>query len=119
MVDWQYCIAGDDWVDIEVPGTHIGPAFNPAGARAKRDRLSAMASAETLPVFKYHPDPVATGAFKEDRDTPCLGCSRIRGYIYTGPVFTEGSFTLDNHLCPWCIADGTAAKKFGATFNDT
>jgi uncharacterized protein len=26
---------------------------------------------------------------------------------------------LENHLCPWCIADGTAAQTFGATFNDT
>jgi uncharacterized protein len=78
-----------------------------------------MASTEVLPVFKYHPDPVATGAFKEDADTPCLGCSRIRGYIYTGPVFTERNFILENHLCPWCVADGSAAKKFGATFNDT
>lgn len=78
-----------------------------------------MASAETLPVFKYHPDPVATGSIKEDADTPCLGCHRIRGYVYTGPVFTERNFILENHLCPWCIANGTAAKLFGATFNDT
>jgi uncharacterized protein len=78
-----------------------------------------MASAETLPNFKYHPDPVATGAIKEDADTPCLGCNRIRGYLYTGPVFTERNFILEDHLCPWCVADGTAAKRFGATFNDT
>jgi uncharacterized protein CbrC (UPF0167 family) len=33
-------------------------------------------------------------------------------------VWTEKNFILDDHLCPWCIADGSAAKKFGATFND-
>src|SRR5690606_26052405 len=25
---------------------------------------------------------------------------------------------LDESLCPWCIADGSAAKKFGAAFFD-
>ena len=33
-----------------------------------------------------------------------------------GPVYTEKNFILDEHLCPWCVADGTAAQKFGATF---
>jgi uncharacterized protein CbrC (UPF0167 family) len=70
-----------------------------------------------LPVFKYHPDPLATGSVKEAADTPCLGCNRIRGYIYSGAVFTEKNFILEDNLCPWCIADGTAAKRFGATFN--
>ena len=74
---------------------------------------------EQLPSFKYHPDPLATGSVKADPDTPCLGCNRIRGYIYTGPVYTELNFILDDHLCPWCIQDGNAARKFGATFTDT
>jgi len=74
---------------------------------------------EPLPVFRYHPDPVATGAIVENPDQPCLGCNRIRGYIYMGPVYTEKNFILDEHLCPWCIADGTAARLFGATFGDT
>jgi len=30
VVDWQYCIMDDPAVDVEVPGTHIGLAFNPA-----------------------------------------------------------------------------------------
>jgi pimeloyl-ACP methyl ester carboxylesterase len=30
VVDWHYCITGDASVDVEVPGTHIGLAFNPA-----------------------------------------------------------------------------------------
>jgi pimeloyl-ACP methyl ester carboxylesterase len=29
VVDWQYCVTGDPEVDIEVPGTHMGLAFNP------------------------------------------------------------------------------------------
>jgi uncharacterized protein CbrC (UPF0167 family) len=70
-----------------------------------------------LPVFRYYPDPVAAGVIKVEPDIPCLGCSRIRGYIYTGPVSTEKNFILEHHICPWCVADGTAAKRFGASFN--
>lgn len=71
-----------------------------------------------LPVFRYHPDPLASGSVKPAPDTPCLGCNRMRGYVYSGPAYTEKNFILENSLCPWCIADGTAAKQFGATFND-
>jgi uncharacterized protein CbrC (UPF0167 family) len=78
-----------------------------------------MQASEPLPAFRYHPDPLATGSIRPEPDTPCLGCNRIRGYVYTGPVFTEKNFILEEHLCPWCIADGTAAKRFSATFNDT
>lgn len=74
---------------------------------------------ETLPIFRYHPDPIATGSIAAEPDMPCLGCNRIRGYIYKGPVYTEKNFILNDHLCPWCIADGTAAKLFGATFTDS
>lgn len=38
----------------------------------------------TLPKFKYHPDPVATGHLVES-DTACACCGQVRGYIYTGP----------------------------------
>ena len=78
-----------------------------------------MEDLDPLPTFRYHPDPVATGSVQQDPDRPCLGCSRKRGYIYMGPAYTEKNFILDESLCPWCIADGTAAKRFGATFNDT
>jgi hypothetical protein len=74
---------------------------------------------ETFPSFRYHPHPAASGVIQPELDTPCLSCNRIRGYIYTGPVYTEKNFILESHLCPWCIADGSAARQFGATFNDT
>ena len=77
-----------------------------------------MNAPEALPVFRYHPDPLATGSIIAAPDRPCLGCSRIRGYLYMGPVYTEKNFILEEHLCPWCIADGTAAKRFSASFND-
>ena len=77
-----------------------------------------MDAKPALPKFKYYPNPLADGIVKEAPDTPCLGCNQIRGWVYTGPFYTEKNFILDDSLCPWCIADGTAAKKFSATFND-
>jgi pimeloyl-ACP methyl ester carboxylesterase len=46
VVDWQVCITGDPAVDVEVPGTHIGLAFNPAVYEtiARRLRPKAMAA---------------------------------------------------------------------------
>jgi uncharacterized protein len=37
--------------------------------------------------------------------------------IYTGPVYSEED-DLDDAICPWCIADGSAHEKYDATFHD-
>jgi len=70
---------------------------------------------DTLPTFRYHPDPIGTGSIVAS-DTACRACGRVRGFIYTGPAYAEEE--LAESLCPWCIADGTAAAKFAATFVD-
>jgi uncharacterized protein CbrC (UPF0167 family) len=70
----------------------------------------------TLPVFRYHPDPIGSGSLIES-DQVCRACGKARGYLYTGPVYSEEE--LDDSLCPWCIADGSAHKKFDATFVDS
>ncbi|MCT9108698.1 CbrC family protein [Streptomyces mirabilis] len=67
---------------------------------------------EPLPEFPYHPDPVATGAVVPS-DTTCVCCGQARGYLYTGPVYSVDD--LADRLCPWCIADGTAAGRYEAT----
>ena len=68
-----------------------------------------------LPIFKYHPDPLATGSIVKS-DTKCRCCGKKTGFIYAGPVYAEEE--LDQALCPWCIAEGSAADKFDATFTD-
>ncbi|MEO6003500.1 MAG: CbrC family protein [Opitutus sp.] len=68
-----------------------------------------------LPIFKYHPDPIATKCV-EASTTQCLCCEQARGFIYTGPVFAEEE--LNESICPWCIADGSAHEKFEAEFTD-
>src|SRR6266487_2219862 len=55
------------------------------------------------------PDPRGTGSVTES-DARCQTCGAARGYIYTGPIYPIEE--LDQVLCPWCIADGTAAAKF-------
>jgi uncharacterized protein CbrC (UPF0167 family) len=70
---------------------------------------------EPLPVFKYHPDPLATGSVVAS-GTECECCGESRGYIYVGPVYAENEY--DDCICPWCIADGSAHEKFEASFSD-
>jgi uncharacterized protein CbrC (UPF0167 family) len=70
----------------------------------------------TLPVFRYHPDPVASGSVMPS-DRTCRSCGLARGHIYTGPVYAEEELT--GAICPWCIADGSAHKKFDAVFVDS
>ena len=67
----------------------------------------------SLPIFPYHPDPLATGSVVES-EAACAACGRARGYLYGGPVFAEE----EQAFCPWCIADGTAAAAFDAEFTD-
>jgi uncharacterized protein CbrC (UPF0167 family) len=70
---------------------------------------------DEIPAFAYHSDPVATESLEES-DASCDACGRARGLVYAGAVYAVQS---ELRICPWCIADGTAAAKFGATFSDT
>lgn len=75
-----------------------------------------MTRAVVLPTFRYHPDPLASGSIVGS-DVECRRCRQSRGYIYTGPVYSEAD--LDDGLCPWCIADGSAHREFDASFVDS
>jgi len=46
IVDWRYCMTKHRASDFEVPGTHIGMAFNPAAYSIVADRLALACSAE-------------------------------------------------------------------------
>lgn len=70
---------------------------------------------EPLPHFRYHPDPVATGAIGQS-DKHCVCCERARGYIYLGSVYSTNP--LDEAICPSCIADGSAAARLSASFGE-
>lgn len=70
---------------------------------------------DSLPTFKYHPDPVGTGAVVRS-EAECVCCGRARGYMYTDPVYADGEY--QGSICPWCIADGSAHERLGASFTD-
>jgi len=46
IVDWRCCMIKDPEVDFEVPGTHIGMAFNPAAYTIVADRLALAQASE-------------------------------------------------------------------------
>jgi uncharacterized protein CbrC (UPF0167 family) len=67
-----------------------------------------------IPLFKYHPYPLKTGNVVQ-KAIRCICCDHERAYAYIGPVHSTLSGIEDN-ICIWCIADGSAAKKFDAEF---
>jgi uncharacterized protein len=70
----------------------------------------------TLPAFRYHPDPVHTGNVVA-RDITCGVCGLARDHAYIGPyVSPDMHFENDDPLCPWCLADGGAARAWKASF---
>jgi len=44
IVDWRYCMTRNREVDFEVPGTHIGMAFNPSAYMIVAERLAKAQS---------------------------------------------------------------------------
>ncbi|MFP5580131.1 MAG: CbrC family protein [Acidimicrobiia bacterium] len=69
---------------------------------------------EQIPSFRYHPDPIATGSIVAS-DRECEVCHRSRGFVYQGPFFAVEAV---ESICPWCIADGSAAAQFDGEFTD-
>jgi pimeloyl-ACP methyl ester carboxylesterase len=48
IVDWKYCVTGNPEFDFEVPGSHLGLAFNPTVYHLIAERLAD--ARETVPV---------------------------------------------------------------------
>ena len=69
-----------------------------------------------LPFFRYHPDPLDTGAFKESGEgVVCDCCGKISHFFYTTPFYSVDDI---EYLCPECIASGRASQKFDGDFQD-
>ena len=66
----------------------------------------------SLPYFKYNPNAEKLGILAL-REATCPVCQQFRSIIYDGPVASENDVA---DICPWCIADGSAAEKFDCEF---
>lgn len=69
-----------------------------------------------LPAFRYHPDPLATGAFrKTEEPLVCDCCGQPTRIFYKSPFYARRKVAC---LCPGCIASGAAAEKYDGAFQD-
>lgn len=65
------------------------------------------------PIFRYHPNPLKTGAFEQGTPQICPCCGKTTTIYYaTIPYCRENV----GYLCPECIASGKAAEKYNAKF---
>ena len=76
--------------------------------------MESSVTAESLPAFRYHPDPVGSKVFVPSHGT-CPCCQADRSWAYVGPFYALEE--LDG-LCPWCIANGRAHARFDAEFGE-
>jgi hypothetical protein len=67
-----------------------------------------------LPKFKYNENPVKNELIVKSSGV-CPVCSKKTDYAYKGPFFSVEEV---EDICPWCIADGSAAEKFDGMFQD-
>ena len=67
-----------------------------------------------LPKFKYSPNSYRIDVFKEEEGT-CSICNQHRKIKYGSSFYSAEE---PEYICPWCIADGSAAKKYDGEFND-
>lgn len=51
-----------------------------------------------------------------ESDAECERCKASRGWVYSGPIYAVEEIEF---VCPWCIADGSAASDFEAEFTTT
>ncbi|MCL2744767.1 MAG: CbrC family protein [Planctomycetaceae bacterium] len=67
-----------------------------------------------FPKFRFHPDPIGSEVIKKS-DAECPVCNQKTGYAYVGPFYAVEDV---ENICPWCIANGEAAKKYDGSFQD-
>ncbi|SPT70510.1 CbrC family protein [Anaerobiospirillum thomasii] len=87
----------------------------PKTPKEKLDERQRLAELD-LPAFKYHPNPLETGAFEQSADgVVCNCCCKITHIFYTVPFYAVEDI---DYLCPLCIASGKAADKYKGSFQD-
>ncbi|KQL50519.1 hypothetical protein AN964_22950 [Heyndrickxia shackletonii] len=64
--------------------------------------------------LKYNPNALFLGVIIKEK-TSCPVCKKEREYMYEGPFYAEDNV---EGICPWCILDGSATKKYDGEFQD-
>ncbi|MFF8192347.1 CbrC family protein [Streptomyces bobili] len=98
--------SGDRFGPPALTGRAISLVINPQPEQRRRP---------VLPPFPYYADQVRTGAVVAADET-CVCCGHDQGWICTGAV--HGKDVPAGRLRPYCVAFGTAAKRYGAYFNE-
>ena len=68
-----------------------------------------------LSEFKYHPNPLETGAFKKDKTVVCDCCQNETEIYYDKGLYSRVAVA---YLCPICIHSGRASREFDGQFSD-
>lgn len=89
------------------------PVSNDSTNNVNQDGQEHNADSGEMPYFRYHSDPLATGAFEEGKAKKCPCCGKKSTIYYATTPYCK--VELEN-LCPTCIASGLAAEKFDACF---
>ncbi|XXJ19261.1 CbrC family protein [Desulfovibrio caledoniensis] len=76
------------------------------------DMLKKIFKRDGFPYFKYHTDPISTGAIVRETGI-CQCCGKESQFMYRAGFYSESDA---DEFCPWCIADGSAAFKFKGEF---
>ena len=79
----------------------------------KEERLKREERKKLLPKFRYHPDPLETGSFIEGEAKICPCCGKESNTYYVKRPYAVDDL---DYLCPVCISNGEAAKKYDADF---
>ncbi len=85
-------------------------AFKNKQATTSNDHIKMS----SIPEFKYNPNAEKLGIIKRQK-TKCPVCNKERDAVYEGPFYTSEEI---EGICPWCIKDGSAAKKYDGEFQD-
>lgn len=95
---------------------NIGDGYAMRRLRGGKELERQQKILASLPHFKYHPNPLATGAFWESEEPViCSCCQKPTHIAYETPFYSIENI---DELCPDCIASGAAAKKFDGEFQD-
>lgn len=65
-------------------------------------------------MFRFSPNAYELGLF-EVEDGICQSCGFRRSMRYTSSFYSREDVS---YICPWCVADGTAARVFDGEFTD-